>query len=72
MALCGFIFYLAIGAKLLSTNIGKLPEFPKLLDEEKIFGSLCIVTALIFLVDSIISGIKFKQKQRCALCQQYA
>ena len=70
MSLFGFIFYLTIGAKLLSDNFGKLPEFPKFLVEEKALASLCIVTAFVFLMDSIISTIKFKENQKCALCLQ--
>jgi hypothetical protein len=65
MASFGFIFYLAVGATLLSTN-WKLAQFygrKSYLDKEKAFGSMCILTSFVFLSDAIVSGLKFKNDE---------
>ena len=63
----GFVFYLAVGGKLLSTNWGS-PIIdaidynqPGYSDVEKAFGSMCILTAFVFLVDAIATIIKCKK-----------
>ena len=68
VAMFGSIFYLSVGIKLLSTNFGKLLNFPKWLDEEKALASLCIITAIVFLIDTVGSIVKWRQNQKCALC----
>ena len=58
---------MAVGGKLLSTDwesprIALLNKLnPNLSIVEKTFGSLCIVTAFVFLVDAIATIIKFKK-----------
>ena len=52
-ALFGFIFYLAVGGNLLHYN--------NLIDETKAFGFMCILTGIIFLIDVVVSTMKFKK-----------
>ena len=53
---------MAVGGKLLSTDWKSFAILDKKYsDVEKAFGSLCIVTASVFLVDAIVTIIKFKK-----------
>ena len=61
MALCGFVFYIAVGGKLLSSDFDKIGNFEDLLVKEKALGSLCIINGFVFLSDTIISTIKCKK-----------
>ena len=52
--MCGFVFYLAAGSNLL--NYGSLIS-----DEAKAFGAMSILTAFVFLADTVVSIMKKNQ-----------
>ena len=51
----GFIFYLAAGSNLLNYGSGRLD------DELKALGAMCILTAFVFLADTVVSIMKKNQ-----------
>ena len=51
--MCGFIFYLAVGSNMLNYRSG--------IDEVKALGSMCVLTAFIFLADTVVSIMKRNQ-----------
>ena len=53
-AMCGFVFYLAVGSDLLNLGSG-------LSDEAKALGAMCILTAFLFLADTVVSIMKKNQ-----------
>ena len=52
--MCGFVFYLAAGSNVL--NYGSA-----LIDVEKAFGAMSILTAFLFLADTVVSIMKKNQ-----------
>ena len=52
--MCGFVFYLAAGSNLLNYGSG-------MIDELKALGAMCILTAFVFLADTVVSIMKKDQ-----------
>ena len=59
IALCGFIFYLAIGAEIVDYNMRQHNESKDQdLQAGKVIGSMSIICCSIYFIDSVISIIK--------------
>ena len=56
--LCGAVFYIAVGGRLLS-DVTDLSDYVKLAPE-KGFASMCIITGTGFLVEAVFTLLKLK------------
>ena len=59
ISLCGFIFYLAIGAEIVDYNMRQHDESESQdLRAGKVIGSMSIICCIIYFIDSVICIIK--------------